>query len=251
MTEEKREGCINDPLTKTDAHGGHRKRILERVKTGALCEHEYLEVLLFSALPRKNTNDLAHRLLSEFGDMQGVFTASVEQLTRVEGVGENVACFLRTVGLIMQNIASKEENTYPKYFTLGAFSRFMRKEYGGIGCEILDVYILDDKGKIYGRRRSSSLRASRVEVRMQWLMRILADFNPSGVVIVHNHPQGIPIPSSADDSTTEECRLLCEKNGVILCDHFIYSPKGIYSYNMGRQLTEKDFTEDIDGEERE
>ncbi len=257
MTEEKKgqntrenaESCACEEEGKIAVHGGHRKRILERVKTGALCEHECLEVLLFSALPRKNTNDLAHRLLSEFGDMQGVFSATVEQLTRVEGIGENVACFIRTVGLIMQNMSVSAVSSYPKRFTLGAFARFMRREYGSLACEVLDVYVLDGTGALHGRRRCSSLRESKVEVQLQWLMRVLTDFNPSGIVLVHNHPFGGPSPSIADDATTAECRALCEKNGVILCDHFIYSPKGIYSYNLGRQLTEEDLKGAIDGGE--
>ena len=58
-------------------HDGHRHRIIEKLDTGVLCEHELLEILLFNALPRRNTNDLAHRLLTAFGSIRGVFSASV------------------------------------------------------------------------------------------------------------------------------------------------------------------------------
>ena len=68
-------------------HDGHRHRIIEKLDTGVLCEHELLEILLFNALPRRNTNDLAHRLLTAFGSIRGVFSASVEQLKLVDGVG--------------------------------------------------------------------------------------------------------------------------------------------------------------------
>ncbi len=247
--EEKREEQASEVVSKSGVHGGHRKRILERVKKGDLCPHEYLEVLLFSALPRRNTNDLAHRLLSEFGDLCGVFQASVEQLMRVDGIGENVACFIRTIGEIMLRMGMQVTNTYPKYFTLKEFTRFMCREYGAKTHEVMDLYVLGANGTIEGKRSCSSMRSSNVEVQIPWLMQILIECNPAGIVLVHNHPNGVPVPSPVDNETTVECRSLCEKNGVVLCDHFIYSPKGIYSYNLGRQLTEKDLETSMGGGE--
>ncbi len=256
VTEEKQGKTISETIEeivrKPDLHGGHRKRILERMKKGGLCPHEYLEVLLFSALPRRNTNDLAHRLLSEFVDFKGIFKAPVEQLMQVEGVGENLACFLRTIGVIIEDLISQGINPYPEQFALGAFARFMCREYGSLKFEILDVFALDAVGGVVGRRRCSSLTEGRVEVKMPWLVEMLTHYKPSGLIIVHNHPFGAPLPSGLDDETTAECRSLCEKNGVIFCDHFIYSPQGIYSYNLGRALTATDLTtekgEDDDAE---
>ncbi len=239
---EKQEESFSEFLLKTDLHGGHRKRIYERAIKSDLCEHERLELLLFSALPRRNTNDLAHLLLSEFGDIWNVLCAPIEQLRRVPGVGESVACFIASLGIVLKKVMEDGPVHYPSHFNMETFSTFMRKEYGALGCEVLDVYILDDVGKIYGRRRCSSLREKKVEVQLRWLMNVLIDFNPAGIVVVHNHPLGDPTPSQSDDFTTEECRSLCEKNGVIFCDHLIYSSSGIYSYNYGKELSavEKD-----------
>ena len=75
----------------TVEHAGHRRRMIEKLKTDSLLEHELLEVLLFNALPRRNTNDLAHKLLGEFGSVKEILSAPIEQLTKVEGVGESVA----------------------------------------------------------------------------------------------------------------------------------------------------------------
>lgn len=233
---EEKEKSLSQFLAKLDLHGGHRKRIYERVKNADLCMHEYLELLLFSALPRRNTNDLAHLLLSEFGDIWGVLSAPVEQLCRVDGIGESVACFIRTIGVVVEGLLKKQERLYPTHFNMETFPTFMQKEYSTLGCEVLDVYILDSEGKIYGRKRCSSLREKRVEVQLQWFMNVLLDFNPAGVILVHNHPHGDATPSQSDDCTTEECRSLCEKNGVVFCDHMIYSNLGIYSYNCGGKI---------------
>ena len=223
-------------LAKLDLHGGHRKRLYERLAKGGLCDHEYLEALLFSGLTRRNTNDLAHLLLSEFGDIRGVLTAPIERLRRVDGVGESLAAFIRTVGILVEKFASYEQVYYPSHYRADEFVRFLREEYASYGFEVLDVYLLDDVGRIHGRQRYTSGREKRVEVQLRWLMNVLLDFNPSGIVLVHNHPKGDCKPSASDDMTTEECRALCEKNGVIFCDHLIYSPEGIYSYHYERQI---------------
>ena len=78
-------------------HQGHRarqrKKLLENGPR-AFADHELLEMLLYYAIPRRDTNELAHRLLERFGSLQGVFSAPVEELSTVEGVGENAAVLL-------------------------------------------------------------------------------------------------------------------------------------------------------------
>ena len=78
-------------------HAGHRKRLIEKLEKGMLHEHEVLEALLFNAVPRKNTNDLAHRLLAEFGSVPAVLEAPISLLKKVDGVGESVAAYIKCV----------------------------------------------------------------------------------------------------------------------------------------------------------
>ena len=80
-------------------HSGHRKRMRERfLRDGidSLQDHEVLELLLFYAIPRQDTNELAHRLLTKFRTLSGVFDAPIEELKRVEGIGGTTAVFLKT-----------------------------------------------------------------------------------------------------------------------------------------------------------
>ncbi|MDO4864812.1 MAG: helix-hairpin-helix domain-containing protein, partial [Ruminococcus sp.] len=81
-------------------HTGHRERLRQRLMTygaDALCEHELLELMLFYALPRINTNELAHSLINEFGTLNNILNASVDELTRVKGVGVPTAEFIRLI----------------------------------------------------------------------------------------------------------------------------------------------------------
>ena len=81
-------------------HENHRARMKARVERDgleSLAEHEALEYLLFLAIPRKDTNELAHRLIQHFGDFCKVMEASPEELKQVPGIGEKSARLISTV----------------------------------------------------------------------------------------------------------------------------------------------------------
>ena len=78
-------------------HAGHRQRMRERFLCGGLdgfADHEVLELMLFYAIPQRNVNPLAHRLLERFGTLHAVLEAPVADLMKVEGVGQHAALLL-------------------------------------------------------------------------------------------------------------------------------------------------------------
>lgn len=226
--ETKRKGC---------SHTGHRKRIIAKLETQTLCEHEILEVLLFNGVPRLNTNEIAHRLLAEFGCLDGIINAPMDALQRVEGVGESLAAYIRSFCLISQRWHSQVVGEgVPKKFAYDTFMPFLKRAYNDMPFEMLDAYTLDDAGNIVGRKRFSSSMFGKVEVEAQQLIRLIYAQDPTGIVLVHNHPHGEARPSKRDDFTTAQCQKICEENGVVFCDHLIYSKKGIYSYYLSGEM---------------
>lgn len=219
-------------------HDGHRMRMYQKLDSQSLCDHEYLEILLFNAVPRKNTNDLAHRLLFEFGSVQGVFNASYERLLKVDGVGVAVASYIVCIGQFAPRLLASKKSNFPANFLPREFGGYAVQEYGKLQEEVFDVYFVDEYGKPFERKRIHSSKDSTVEVRTKWLHNILADSQPSGIVLVHNHPKGNATPSHRDDITTEKCQYLCNSAGVLLCDHLIYAPDGLYSYYGSGVLVE-------------
>ncbi|MBS5023490.1 MAG: hypothetical protein KH054_10090 [Firmicutes bacterium] len=125
-------------------HDGHRHRIIEKLDSGNLCEHEILEILLFNAIPRRNTNELAHRLLAAFGSVRGIFSATVAQLKTVDGVGENVAAYLRCVGKFYEVYRAADEERFPKKFEAESFMAFVKENYAPADKEVLDFYLIDE-----------------------------------------------------------------------------------------------------------
>ena len=111
-------------------HDGHRERLRKKFKEGNIEDHELLELLLFSSIPRRNTNEIAHRLIDKFGSVNGVFNASERALCSVEGVGENSAMLIKTVSKCIERYLMKPNVPNER---LDTFSKLEKYKYS-IGC---------------------------------------------------------------------------------------------------------------------
>ncbi len=212
-------------------HSGHRQRLLAKLKKEDLTEHEILEILLFYVFKRRNTNDLAHRLLSEFGGLRNLLKTSPEQLQKVEGVGKSAAEFLYTLGRCNGSFHHKSVPglTLKDGYDVESFVQYIRKEYEGLQTEVLDFYLLNGKGEVIRRRRFVG-EAHEVTLPAGAFAQMILDNEPSGLIAVHNHPHGKAEPSEADDSMTRVCQIVCSFHDVLFCDHVILTKKGLYSY---------------------
>ncbi len=219
-------------------HSGHRQRLMDKVLAGTCCEHEFLEMFLCFSIPRRNTNDLAHRLLSAFGSLPNVLAATPEQLMCVEGVGKNTAALLCCMGKFCEDYFQKfkGQNALPETYEREAFVRYVNEHYGVMKNEVFDVYLLDGNGRIFLHKSFTSNQGGSVYADGEALTALLAAAKPSGIVLVHNHPFGKPEPSAADDKATKACLYICSVQNVLLCNHFIYSPLGIYDYYSSGKL---------------
>lgn len=217
-------------------HAGHRKRIIQKLESGTLLDHELLEIMLFSVLPRRNTNDLAHRLLNQFGSIHEVYAASMEELMKVPGIGESIAAHIRCTGIVYRKHFLEQKDRFTGKFESRNFASYVKEHYEGVNCEVIDVYMLGRKGEIIKRHRFTDRNEISAELYIADLSKLLAKELPSGIVLVHNHPFGEDVGSDADDQMTLQCQFVCSMHGVLLCDHLIYSPQGVYSYYLAGRL---------------
>ncbi len=218
-------------------HEGHRKRILEKiiVAEGALAEHELLEILLFNAIPRQNTNPIAHRLIQTFGSLYGVLQAPREQLLEVEGVGDATASYLKCVSLIFERLERVEQKATP-FYSLSDFTNLIEKRFHGVTDEILEMYCLDASGKVKFIKRYTSYERNRVQTNAEEVSRLIAMQMPKGMVAVHNHPLSSSQPSAQDDAFTAQVEMICSIHGIQFFDHIILGMDGNYSYHRAGRL---------------
>lgn len=167
----------------------------------SFAEHEVLELLLYYAIPRRDTNELAHTLLDRFGSLERVLLAPREELMKVPGVGEGAALLLTLVPAVSQytHRHAPQETILNSVDASGRyFMRLLRHERR----ELLYQACLDGKGKLLSCRCLSEGGVNMAAVTLRQIVEHALLSGASSVLLAHNHPSGIALPSRirpADD----------------------------------------------------
>ncbi|MBO4853708.1 MAG: RadC family protein [Oscillospiraceae bacterium] len=204
-------------------HDGHRKRrkasFLATGLTG-MADHEVLELLLFYAIPRRDTNAVAHRLMAEFGSLDAVMGAEAEELQRIPGVGENAAVLLKLLGEVHERLNMPEPpgRIVDNSETAGAYFLDVLKNYRR---EVLYAMCMDRKGKVLDCRCLSIGNFNEIEVNVRAVVAYVLRWGGDILVLAHNHPSGIALPSQADQIFTQQLETMLQGIGVRLMDHII------------------------------
>lgn len=218
-------------------HSGHRKRIIEKLNGEDLLDHELLEILLFNAMPRRNTNDLAHRLLAEFGSIENVVNAEFETLRSVEGVGDGIAAYLCTLGKINGQCQKRRSNALYGKMGKEKFAAFVKEKYAKERVEVIDAYFLDEKSNVIGEFRLAEGSLRNASFAPQELAKLLTLYQPTGLVLAHNHPEGKAEYSKEDEMMTRKVQVICSAQNVLFCEHLICGQDGVYSYYLSGKMS--------------
>ncbi len=211
-------------------HEGHRQRLYDKLKSGSqLADHEILELLLFTALPRVNTNPLAHDLLDRFRTLSGVLNASADELMSVKGVGARTADFLAVVGACISRTSIPcESGRYLKNF--GDVKQFAKERLSGRKSEYAELYLIRKDSLLERIYPFTDLDSHKISLRPEEIIRAFSENRPWAVAFAHNHPASGCFPSADDDVFTEQLQLICSMNNVRLLDHCIVADDGVFSY---------------------
>jgi len=212
----------------------------EKLKNGDnLYEHELLEILLFNAYPRRNTNPIAHALLKTFGSISGVLSAEVDELCTVEGVGESVALYLKCIGKCVLKGDKPKRPAVAVLKSYEDFQTFVKLRFRGKQEEVLELYCLEKNGQIKKIFTYSTNDGNQVEVDTDRVANVISTVKPYGLLIAHNHLSGSSAPSANDDNFTGAVQLMCSMNNVNLHDHCIYAgDNNVYSYFLSGRIDE-------------
>ena len=205
-------------------HDGHRSRKREQFLRHGLdsfADHEVLELLLFYALPRRDTNEIAHRLLRQFGSLEAVFSADVEELQKVEGIGENAATLLALVLPLQQRVRLSTRAKEVALATSAAAGAFVCDLFFGEKEEKLYVLCLDGKGRLLSAVPMGEGGMEQLNLNSRRFAQIVLSANASAVILAHNHPSGVALPSQEDYTFTDHARAALSTIGVTLTDHIV------------------------------
>lgn len=209
-----------------NVHEGHRQRLKDRfLKEGldGFAPHNVLELLLFYAVPQRDTNELAHRLLARFGSLSGVLDADFDELCQVEGVGANVATLLK----LMPGLARRYLDDYDKkgvvLTSIEEVGAFLRPKFVGRKNEMIFLLCMDSRGSVvYGDFiAEGSINAAPMYTRN--ILEAAMRSHAVSVILAHNHPRGLALPSNADMLATRSVFDALAAAKVRLADHLIFA----------------------------
>lgn len=220
-------------------HSGHRNRMFEKLNSGyALLDHELLEMILFSYVPRKNTNGIAHLLIKEFGNLENVFNASQSDLMKIDGVGPAVAKGLAVTGEVIRKLVERKskESSFSKTLSYGAIEGEIIEYFKGKTEEKFILLLYDKNYKKISLLEYVDNKRDSVAGDIPEIAKAFALHKPTFAIIAHNHPSGNVKPSMFDDFSTGKMNLLCASHGVTLLDHIIVSGDKTWSYHAEHRL---------------
>ena len=213
-------------------HDGHRQRKKEQFRMhglDAFADHEVLELLLYYAIPRRDTNPVAHRLMERFGSLDGVFSATVEELEEVEGVGKNAATLLALWMPLYRRVRTKPKAKEVILNSTEQAGQYFMDLFFGMRREELYEACLDAKGKLLACCRIAEGGVDAVNISTRRLVENALKCGASAVILAHNHPSGIALPSPDDNTTTLALWDALRAVGIPLIDHIIVADEDYVS----------------------
>lgn len=216
-------------------HAGHRGRMREKFTQygrDVFHTHELLEMLLFHVIPYRNTNDIAKNLISKFGSLDGVLSATREELITVDGIGPRAADMLVDIGRISLNsdMDEKTRQTARSFADYSEAGEFFIEYFDGAQSSSVVLMLLNSKMELIDYAHLYDTDYESAKITPQPFIDAAISANASVAIIAHNHPFGPLFPTRGDFATnTMISEALCSV-GVLLLEHYIISGKSYLGF---------------------
>lgn len=220
-------------------HSGHRERLRERFRKGgadALPDYELLELVLFRALPRRDTKDLAKRLIARFGSFSEVINAPESRLKEIKGAGESVVTELKLVRAAAVRMMRTDLDDKPAFGSTPEVVNYLRAVQAFEDREQFRILFLDRKNRLIADEVQGKGTIDHTPVYIREVVKRALELSATAIVLVHNHPSGDPRPSRADIDMTKRIVDAGRPLGVMVLDHIIVGRQGHASFKQLRIL---------------
>jgi DNA repair protein RadC len=210
-------------------HLGHRDRLRARFAEGrgeGMADYEFLELLLFRSIPRRDVKPVAKRLIKRFGSFAEVLAAPAHLLTDIEGVGETVALDLKIVEASAKRLARGAVAKRPVLSSWSSVLEYCRTAMAFSDREEFRLLFLDKRNALIADELQQRGTVDHTPVYPREVVKRALDLAATAVILVHNHPSGDPTPSSADISMTRQIIDVAKPLGIAVHDHIIVGRDG-------------------------
>ena len=209
-----------------NVHSGHRERMRQKFLEHGLdsfTDVEAVELLLTFALPRRETNTLAHALLERFHGLRGLLEAEVAELRAVPGVGDNAAALITLMRAMNQRYAQTELSRGAVLDNSETMGRFLLPQFLYCREEKAVLVTLDSASRVIRCHTLARGASDQVMLSSRDIVILATQDGAAKVVLAHNHGSGVALPSHSDVVTTAQLRSALQLIGVQLSDHLVIS----------------------------
>ena len=213
-------------------HSGHRDRLRNKyLENGleSLEQHEILEMLLFYAIPRRNTNDIAHSLINNFGSLAAVLDAPYEALVQ-NGLSGASATFIKVLPDLCRIYYDCRYNSKNKIIDVNNVIDVMRQKFIGRTEEHVILLLTDAKFREKYTGVISKGNFNTVDINISKIISLCTAHNAVFAIIAHNHPSGNAMPSKNDLKVTKNLYNALKCINVKLIDHVIIADNDALSF---------------------
>ena len=197
-------------------HEGHRERMRRQLKTSgmdSLSDVQVLEVALYYAIPRRDTNEIAHALLSRFGSLSGVLEAPRAELLKIDGMGESAADLLLLFVQMERRHMMDRGSVETILDTTYKCAQYLAPRFIGEPEEVVYLLCLDAKCKVLDCSLVHRGAVNMTAISARKIVKTALDHNATSVVVA--------LPSREDRETTATLKAALNAVGVALVDHVI------------------------------
>jgi DNA repair protein RadC len=212
---------------------GHRERLRARFMQGgadALPDYELLELVLFRAIPRRDTKDLAKQLIARFGTFAEVCSAPEPLLKEVAGAGDRVVEELKLIRAAALRLMRSDIMAKPALSSWGQVVEYCRAAMGYEAREQFRILFLDKKNRLIADELQQEGTVDHTPVYVREVLKRALELSATAIILVHNHPSGDPTPSRADIDMTKLIVDAARPLGVTVHDHIIVGREGHVSF---------------------
>ncbi len=210
-----------------DIHSGHRERLKARfIKDGleSFEPHQVLELLLFYAIPRRDTNPLAHDLIETFGSLPAVLEATPAELCKVKGIGPHAASLISLCGQLVARHQQEKRRKVDTFESVEMIGEYLRPLFINERREKAVLVCLNNRMELLNCSVLSTGTITETDARARDIVELALRYQATNVVLAHNHPAGFAKPSTADLGTTRYLVKSLAMVDIHLLDHFIFAP---------------------------
>jgi DNA repair protein RadC len=208
---------------------GHRERLRERFHSAgpdALSDYELLEMVLFTAQPRRDMKPLAKTLLKIFGSFAEVIHAPEARLKEVDGVGEVTISALKVIAAAASRIAKGQLQARTLLSSWNDVLDYCRTTMAFADKEQFRILFLDKRNQLISDEVQQVGTVDHTPVYPREVMKRALELSATAVILVHNHPSGDPTPSQADIQMTKAIIGIAAPLGISVHDHIIVGRGG-------------------------